>query len=243
MRPQISHPRISVCLTTYNGEEYIEEQLQSILTQLKPSDEIIISDDGSTDGTLSIIQDIDDSRIKIFRNEGRHGINGNFSNALDKATGDIIFLSDQDDVWLEGKVRECVHALDSSDLVVHDAIITDYSLNNQNKTLFSELNIKEGFIPNLIRNRFTGCCMAFRRKVLQYILPIPSSTTFFHDNWIGLLCELKGNVKFIPYKGIYFRRHLKTNSMAGKGKSLPVLKKIRSRINLSILILIRILRS
>lgn len=231
---------ISVCMATYNGEKYVSEQIRSILPQLKDNDEIIVSDDGSSDTTLDIIKGICDNRIRIFINTGRHGVNSNFDNALKHARGEYIFLSDQDDVWLPGKVDKCLAELQTADLIMHDAIITDYSLISQNKTLFSELNIKEGFVSNFIRNRFTGCCMAFRRKVLDYVLPIPPSQCFFHDNWIGLLCELKGNVKFIPFNGMYFRRHPKSSSLAGKGKGLPVHKKIRSRINLLCTMLKRI---
>lgn len=223
---------ISVCIATYNGEKYIKEQLDSIIPQLGHEDEIVISDDGSSDSTLDIINSINDKRIRITVNQGKHGVNSNFNNALLHAKGDFIFLADQDDIWLSGKVAECLKALEKADLVMHDAIITDYSLSSQNKTLFCELNIKGGFVSNLIRNRFTGCCIAFRKEILEYILPIPDSTLFFHDNWIGLMCELKGTVKFIPFKGIYFRRHPDTNSTAGKGKGMTLSRKIRSRISL-----------
>lgn len=94
---------ISVCMATYNGEEYIKEQLESILCQLGEMDEIIISDDGSTDNTLNIIESYNDSRIKIHINTGKHGFVYNFENALQKAKGEYIFLSDQDDIWLPEK--------------------------------------------------------------------------------------------------------------------------------------------
>ncbi len=223
---------ISVCIATYNGEKYIKEQIESILPQLNENDEIIVSDDGSDDRTLDILSSINDSRILIYNNKDNHGVNGNFSNALAHSHGDYIFLADQDDIWMPDKAKTCIDALQNADLIVHDAIITNNLLVSSNKSLFSELNIKEGFIPNFIRNRFTGCCMAFRKEVLDYILPIPDSCAFFHDQWIGLKCILKGKVKFIPYKGIFFRRHEDTNSFAGTGKGLPVIKKLTSRISL-----------
>ncbi|MCD8291094.1 MAG: glycosyltransferase, partial [Prevotella sp.] len=97
--------KVSVCIATYNGEKYIEEQIRSILSQLSDNDEVIISDDGSHDQTLSLIQSIGDKRIKIFQNEGRHGFKYNFENTLKKVQGDYIFLCDQDDVWLPNKVQ------------------------------------------------------------------------------------------------------------------------------------------
>ncbi len=231
---------ISVCLACYNGEKYIEEQLRSILVQLGDHDEVIISDDGSSDSTIEIIRSFRDPRIRILSNPGPdHGVNANFNNALSNARGDIIFLSDQDDVWLPGKVQNCLDALENADLVVHDAIITDYTLKPYNKTLFSELNIKKGFVNNLVKNRFTGCCMAFKSGMLKYMLPIPVCKSFFHDNWIGLICELKGNVSFIESAEIYFRRHPDSKSLAGKGIGLSLLNKLKSRIGLIFLLLKR----
>ena len=102
---------ISVCIATYNGEKYIKEQLDSIIPQLGHEDEIVISDDGSSDSTLDIINSINDERIRITVNQGKHGVNSNFNNALLHAKGDFIFLADQDDIWLSGKVAECLKAL------------------------------------------------------------------------------------------------------------------------------------
>lgn len=222
---------ISVALAAYNGEKYIAAQLESILAQLGADDEVVVSDDGSTDATRSVVEGIGDSRIRLISNE-RHGVNGNFDNALRHTRGEIVFMADQDDVWAPGKVEECLKALKNCDLVVHDAIITDSDLVPNNNTLFSELKIKEGFINNLIRNRFTGCCMAMRREVLGYALPLPDDSTFFHDQWIGLMAELKGKVTFIPYGGIYFRRHAATHSVSGKGKSLSLGSKLSYRARL-----------
>ena len=94
---------ISVCIATYNGEKYLREQLDSILPQLAESDEVIVSDDGSTDGTIDLITSLNDPRIKIVSNSGRKGYVGNFENALKHTTGDYIFLSDQDDIWYPNK--------------------------------------------------------------------------------------------------------------------------------------------
>ena len=96
---------ISVCIATYNGEKYIKQQLLSILKQIKVNDEIIISDDHSTDKTFNIIKSFNDTRIKFFLNNKGKGYTRNFENALEKAHGDIIFLSDQDDIWIDNKVE------------------------------------------------------------------------------------------------------------------------------------------
>ena len=95
----------SVCIATYNGEKFIEEQIRSILLQLDSHDEIVISDDHSTDKTIQIIKSINDDRIKIIYNKNNKGYTNNFENAISKASGDFIYLSDQDDVWKPTKVK------------------------------------------------------------------------------------------------------------------------------------------
>jgi hypothetical protein len=99
---------ISVCIATYNGEKYIKEQILSILAQLSTKDEIIISDDGSTDHTITKILEISSPIIKIVYNQNEHGYTANFENALKNAKGNFIFLSDQDDIWEPNKVACCM---------------------------------------------------------------------------------------------------------------------------------------
>lgn len=119
---------ISVCMATHNGEKYISEQIDSILVQLSKEDEIVISDDGSTDNTLSIIEAYQDHRLKVHRfqqpEKSSHPhlyVTKNFENAIRQAKGDFIFLSDQDDCWMKDKVLKCMEYLKDNILVVHDA--------------------------------------------------------------------------------------------------------------------------
>ena len=116
---------ISVCIATYNGERFIKEQLLSIIGQLSPDDEIIISDDGSADNTLGIVRELNSPLIKIFTNTGEHGYTPNFENALSHTKGDYIFLSDQDDIWQPQKVALCMEHLKTCDLVISDALMVD----------------------------------------------------------------------------------------------------------------------
>ena len=118
---------ISVCLATFNGEKYIYQQLSSILSQLSDIDEIIVSDDGSADKTIEIVKSIKDKRIKLFHNPYRQGIIHNVENALRESKGNIIFLSDQDDVWLNNKISVCLQHLQCADLVISDCYVTDES--------------------------------------------------------------------------------------------------------------------
>lgn len=223
---------ISVCMATYNGEKYIREQIDSILVQLGPNDELIISDDGSSDATLSIIGAYNDARIKLLRNIGKHGVNGNFEHALKHAQGDYIFLSDQDDVWLPGKVSACVQALQSADLIVHDCCVTDSNLHILHPSFFAMRGSAPGFWKNWFKNSFVGCCMAFRKEILTYILPIPTGMTALHDCWIGLLAEAKGKTAFLPFSGIRFRRHEQNTSRTASESKFSLSSRIGYRIGL-----------
>ena len=104
----------SVCVATYNGEKYIEQQLRSILEQIAPTDEVIVSDDSSIDNTIKIVDSIGDKRIRI-RHSKAHYFKDNFIEALREAKGDVIFLSDQDDVWLPGKYERCLKELEEEE--------------------------------------------------------------------------------------------------------------------------------
>ncbi len=233
---------ISVCMATYNGEKYLREQVDSILAQLGNDDELIISDDGSTDSTIRILESYNDSRIKIFHNIKNHGVNGNFENALNQANGDYIFLSDQDDVWIPGKVETCINALQTSKCVVHDCYVVDGNLIITSDSFFAERGSRSGFFHNWIKNGYLGCAMAFRREILELVLPIPLKLPVWHDIWIGVLCDIKFGVTFIPFKGIYFRRHSTNTSVTAK-KSFPLSKKVSYRIKELPYILGRIIKT
>lgn len=232
---------ISVCMATYNGEKYICEQVDSILAQLGGEDELIVSDDGSSDATLSILRSYGDPRIRLSHNTLRHGVNGNFENALRQARGDYIFLADQDDVWLPGKVSACIEALQAADLVVHDCIVTDSELRTVHESFFALRGSRPGFWRNWFRNSYVGCCMAFRREILDRVLPIPARMSALHDCWIGLLAEAAGRTEFLPFAGIRFRRHERNTSPTASESKFSLSSRIGGRIGLLRLVSKRIL--
>jgi glycosyltransferase involved in cell wall biosynthesis len=197
---------ISVCIATYNASRYIREQVNSVLPQLNLNDEIVVADDGSIDETLAILNSIKDNRIKIISGNGNLGIVKNFERALYAAKGEIIFLSDQDDVWLPTKVSECMGQLASNLLVITDCVVVDSQLNILYPSFFALRGSRKGFIHNLYKNGHMGCCMAFRRELLSYALPIPANVPM-HDMWLGMLAELKGDVSFLPKQLLLYRRH------------------------------------
>ena len=220
---------ISVCIATYNGERFIREQIDSVLCQLSSGDEIIVSDDGSTDGTISIINGIGDKRIRIIEGPRKHSPILNFENALKEAKGEYVFLADQDDVWKPNKVEVCMKWLQKYDCVVSDAEVTDSSLNQLYPSLYEVMHVKEGRIYNTVwKNGYTGCCMAFRRNVLEASQPFPKDIPM-HDIWIGNVAAYKYNVRFIQDKLILFRRHKETVSCNGNGSRYNILQQILFR--------------
>ena len=222
---------ISVCIASYNGERFIREQIDSILRQLSSDDEIIVSDDGSTDDTISIINSIDDKRIRIIEGPRKHSQTLNFECAMKEAKGDYIFLADQDDVWKSNKVEVCMKWLQKYDCVVSDAEVTDSNLNTLYPSLYAIMQVRQGRIYNTIwKNGYTGCCMAFRRNVLNASLPFPKNIPM-HDIWIGNVAAYKYNVKFISEKFVLFRRHDNVISCNGKGSRFSLCQQIKFRIN------------
>jgi len=199
----------SVCMAAYNGDKYIEAQILSILKQLDTNDELIVVDDFSNDRTRLIIQSINDSRIRLIMNSENLGVVKTFNKALEHARGDIIFLSDQDDVWEDNKISTILREFDTDkeDLIVHDAIVVDEGMNIICNSWQNRGKYQSGILRNLIKNGYTGCCMAFTKTVAEKVLPIPSFIEI-HDQWIGVMAELSGlKIKFIEDRLIKYVRH------------------------------------
>ena len=200
---------ISVAMAVYNGEKYIKEQILSILKQLNCKDELVSSYDKSSDHTYRIISDlaVRDNRIKIFSGSA-HGIVKNFENALRHCKNDYIFLSDQDDIWLDDKIHKVIQTFKNTnaDVVLHDC----YVINEKNEIIhpsfFKLRHCRRGFLSNILRNSYIGCCMALKRDFLLNVLPFPEKIPM-HDQWIGLMAEKKGSAAFLNTPLIKYRRH------------------------------------
>ncbi len=221
---------VSVCIATYNGQRFIKQQLLSIIRQISENDEIIISDDHSTDTTLQIINDLRDDRIKIFLNPNEKGYTKNFENALKHTKGDIIFLSDQDDIWLESKVSKNIERLYACSFVVSDAIIVDENLAILNSSHFKLYNVRNGFLENFIRTRYIGACIAFKKEVLQKALPFPKNQKYCaHDYWLTLVAELYYSTDTINEGLILYRRHSSNALTGGLRSTNSLFQKIYTR--------------
>lgn len=212
-------------MTTYNGEKYVKEQIESILNNLSDEDELVIGDDGSCDSTVDIIRGFNDSRIKLYKNRNL-GINKNFEFVISKCLGDVIFLSDQDDVWLDGKVRKVLDVFENDNCVIveHDALICSNG-KIQSKTLFQQRHVYTGRYRNWIRNTYHGSCMAFSKDLVKHVMPIPNSGCW-HDQWIGMISYDYGKTCYIHEPLMIYRRHDGNNSV----NRYPIYTQILRRI-------------
>ena len=221
----------SVCMATFNGGRYLREQLDSILKQLSSDDELIISDDGSSDMTCKIIKEYvkKDHRIKFIEGP-RRGLIANFSHAIQQSRGEIIFLADQDDIWLPDKVAKITNYFSEHPdqlVVVSDLVIVDSQLKEIHPSYFEYRHSQEGWLNNLIRSHYIGAGMAFRSSLKEKILPIPAKVPM-HDMWIGMLGGRY--VSFLREPLTLYRRH---DFNASEIKTQSKLKqKIAWRINL-----------
>ena len=221
---------ISVAMAVYNGGKYLREQLDSILKQLDEMDELIISYNDSTDDTLKILEEYvyKYEIIKVYHWEEK-GVISNFENAITHCTNAYIFLSDQDDVWADDKVKKVMDAFNSDKTiltVMHNCEYVDDNLNPLGKDLFSDRNVKLGFWKNLFINGYQGSCMAFKKDLVPFITPMPK-TVAMHDQWIGIQCEKHGKVVFINDKLIRYRRH---SNNVSELKHHSLFKMIKNRI-------------
>ena len=219
---------VSVCMATKNGATFIKEQLVSILAQLTPADEIIISDDYSRDDTLTVIRSFQDSRIRLLESRSEKGITKNFEASIAASIGDFIFLADQDDIWLTGKVDKMKEALKQYDLVMSDCQVIDDKKRVKNISYYRLNRSGKGVLKNLLKNSYMGCCMAFRSNLKKRALPFPADIPM-HDIWLGLIAEMYFNVHFMPDVLLSHRRHESNASTTGGASRLPITRKFADR--------------
>ncbi len=219
---------VSVCMTTYRGEKYREEQITSILENLATDDQFIISEDGDD---IAFLEDLRKHGIPFQPMQGPGcGAVANFEYVLSHATEPFIFLSDQDDVWTKDKVEKTLKAFENPNciMVVHDATLIDGEGKQIGDSFYTIRNSQSGIFKNIWKNSYIGCCMAFRKQVLNYALPFPTTGTL-HDQWLGLIAEQMGDVVFINDKLLHYRRH--EDNVSGM-QHLPVTKMLYNRISL-----------
>lgn len=189
--------RVSIVLPVYNGSLYLPHQLDSIIPMLGNNDEVVISYDKSIDNTLDIVKEYakKDTRIKVFINEGKRGVWSNSINALKHVRGKFIFACDQDDEWFNNKIDVALTEFDNSEVlaVVHDGYVCDANLNIIPPTICKRCNTNDGLINNYIHNSITGCCLAYRKELVDVLLETPFIPDAA-DQWVGMCAIILGRL-------------------------------------------------
>jgi glycosyltransferase involved in cell wall biosynthesis len=236
--------KISVAICTYNGAEFLAAQLQSIITQSRPSDEIIICDDGSTDNTRTLLEQFKNESpvpINLYINDHNLGSVKNFERAISLCTGDIIALSDQDDVWRSDKlqlIEEAFNKSPSAGLVFSDATIVDEVLTPLNRRMWDEVGfdthkrklVHTGRALEVLITGWTvtGATMAFRSRFMKLSLPIPDGIAMIHDGWIALTIAAVADVVALDEPLVQYRQHERQQIGAPSHKTAePELRKMQ----------------
>jgi glycosyltransferase involved in cell wall biosynthesis len=213
----------SVVLATFEGERFIDEQLDSIVAQLTPDDEIIVSDDASSDNTVNLVRRRDDPRIHILANRERVGYVRNFGRAINQIRGEYVFFSDQDDVWLPGKVDSMRLALQRKPFVASDAVVVNEKLEELHQSYFEWRKARVFSWQSIfLRPPVVGATMSCRNDYLQSLLPLPEYIP--HDFWLTFNAAWDGALEIIPAPLILYRRHAAAHSPSGTNRSRSLAK-------------------
>jgi hypothetical protein len=215
--------KISVAMCTYNGSEYLPAQWESILAQSRKPDEIVVCDDGSTDQSRKLLEDFaarSSISVTLRLNQQNLGIVKNFEQAIRLCTGDIIALSDQDDVWRGDKLQRIEHAFSeysAAGVVFSDAEIVDQHLKPLNRRMWDEVGFNSHKRKLITAGRalevlitgwiVTGATMAFRSELLRFSLPLPDGIAMIHDGWLALTAAAVTDVVLIDEPLIQYRQH------------------------------------
>ncbi|MDS0243996.1 glycosyltransferase [Microbacterium kitamiense] len=222
-------------MATYNGAAYVKEQLESILADIDENDEVVIVDDASTDSTLTVIESIGDSRIRLLRQPANRGYVRTFEQAMLEARGQVLLLADQDDVWVEGRTKVLARAVQVNGVAASNLRLLDSGAPlrsplsgrpwvlrkaDSHRRLRNEIKILMGDMP------YFGCAMGVTRDVLARVTPFPSFLTESHDLWIATVANRHGLMSHVEDFTIERRVH---DSNASTPRPRGIRKVLRAR--------------
>ena len=214
----MNHPLISVAMATYNGQLYLEEQLDSIVLQTYPNIELVINDDGSSDGTVSILERYRQqySFIRIFVNEQNQGITKTFEKAVRQCKGEYIALSDQDDVWEKNKIQILYSNIGTADAIYANSLLVNDKGQSLGKKFSELMNLRSYYsgAPFFFGNCVPGHAMLLRSEFIFSILPFPDKMLF--DRWISFCAASSNGIKYVDEVLVKYRQH--SNNAVGTGK-------------------------
>jgi glycosyltransferase involved in cell wall biosynthesis len=225
--------RVSVCMATYNGQDYLAEQISSILDQLSPEDELIVVDDASKDGTIDVVRSINDSRIILLPNQENMGYVSSFEKAIAASKGAYIMLSDQDDIWLPGRVEKLVDSLQTKAFAASNFTVFGGPANKLQKVQLKKADSGR-WLSNLVTTwigirPYYGCTMAFRADAKRLILPFPTFLTETHDQWIAIVANINLEMEHVESATVARRLHEQNTTPKSRR---PISKIVRARIML-----------
>lgn len=212
---------ITILMASYNGEQYIKEQIDSLRSQTEQRFHLVISDDGSTDETLKILAEYGEkypSKISVVSNSGPHGAKHNFMQLMIQYKDDYIMLCDQDDVWLDTKVANTMNAMLQAEakygknipILVHtDLHVVDRTLNTLDTSFRNAMNAdydRTSLRDQIIQNTLTGCTAMFNRSLSELIRVQPDYCVM-HDWWIMLIASAFGKICPLYEQTILYRQH------------------------------------
>jgi glycosyltransferase involved in cell wall biosynthesis len=233
-------PLVSVVLASYNGEKYLQQQLDSIYAQTYPNIEVVVCDDRSSDGTVTLLEDYKQKKgLRYYINQERLGVVKNFERAILSAKGQYIALADQDDTWLPMKIEKCLAKIKETEsktgadrpVLVHtDLYITDSSGNIAGTSYWKHARLDPACTLSrlLLENSITGCTILINRALSELSLPIPQHV-LMHDVWLGMVASAFGKVTYLNEPTVYYRQH--TNNVLGsvqEGVTKRIIKTIKT---------------
>lgn len=244
-----SAARISVAMCSYNGAAFVEEQLNSIAQQTQLPDELVVCDDGSQDGTVEIVRQFAAKapfHVRLVQSEQQLGCNKNFERAIALCNGEIIFMSDQDDVWRPDKIEVLAALMDeddvgaafgNSDVVTRNLIPLGYTIwdtCNFNPERRKRFAAGKQFSELIVNNVIQGAAAAFKSSFLPLILPIPPVPQ--HDHWMALIISSRARIRFTERAVLDYRQH--GCNLLGAGKPYrpkpPLLRQAGLRLGLAL---------
>lgn len=232
---------VSVVMAVYNGQQFLSDQVESVLAELLPGDELIVINDASSDGSLAFLESIDSSELRIYTNTSNLGVIRSFEQGLQLAIHEFVFLCDQDDVWLPGKRTAFVAAFEQDPAV--SVVISDAQvINAQGRVISSSFmasrcGFRGSVWATVWRNRYLGCAMALRHSLLAVALPVPQKVPM-HDMWFGAMGAMVGKIVYLPRPFLQYRRH---TCNVTSSRRAPFLRMISWRMALLVALFSRIL--
>lgn len=234
----MAQPAISICMATYNGEQFLRQQLESILAQSNQDWQLLIRDDGSDDNTVRIVEDYADrmpGRVRLVTNNGSHlGASLNFGKLLEYADTEYIMFSDQDDVWLPNKIELTLNAMKAAErvypdkpILIHtDLQVMDSELNTIANSMWSYQKLFPEVGDDLKRimaqNVVTGCTVMINKRARAVSIPVPDEAIMY-DWWIALNVCRHGKIIYVSIPSVLYRQHSSNRLGAQKARKIDII--------------------